>query len=415
MKTRSQTILTAALLAGTMLAAGGCRKEALPREAAEAAPKAPAEEEAGHHEDEVPETVRLTAAAIAEAGIGTWTVKPVNLEHLLVLNGQVSHDENRLLQVGASVRGRVVSIPVDLGARVARGAVLATIESVELGRAREELVRETSALRVASRTYERAKALVAAKAISAGEFQSREGEYLTHRAAAEAAERALHLLGEPQPEVDRLRAAAEKGEHWTGDGATLAVRAPFAGRVIERKVTPGAFFEALQPLLTLADIKTVWVFARAYEKDLAQVREGVAVTLRAEAYPQETFRGEVDFVDSVVDPATRTVRVRATVRNPDEKLRPGMFVKAQVDVPQAYEGKTVLAVPQSALQTLEGRTTVFVQTGEGRFGRRVVETGHSFEGFTEVYKGIAAGDVVVTEGSFVLKSEFAKASLVDEH
>ncbi len=91
-----------------------------------------------------------------------------------------------------------------------------------------------------------------------------------------------------------------------------------------------------------------------------------------------------------------------------------MFVKAQVDVPQSYEGRTVLAVPQSALQTLEGRTTVFVQTGPGLFVRRIVEPGHSFEGFTELYKGLKAGDVVVTEGSFVLKSEFAKATLVEE-
>jgi len=193
------------------------------------------------------------------------------------------------------------------------------------------------------------------------------------------------------------------------------VRAPFAGRVIDRKVTPGTLFEAMQPLVTLADISTVWVFAQAYEKDLALLRDGVAVTLRTEAWPQEVFRGQVDFVGSVVDPATRTLRVRATVPNPGEKLRPGMFVKAQVDVPQAYEGETVLAVPQSALQTLEGRTTVFVQSDPGLFARRLVETGHSFEGFTEVYSGIRAGDVVVTEGSFVLKSEFARASLAQEH
>jgi len=179
-------------------------------------------------------------------------------------------------------------------------------------------------------------------------------------------------------------------------------------------VTPGALFEALQPLLILADLSRVWVFMQAYEKDLALLREGVVVTIRTEAYPQEAFTGRVDFIDSVVDPATRTVRVRATVANAAEKLRPGMFAKAQVDVPQSYEGKTVLAVPQSALQTLEGRTTLFVQTGPGLFVRRIVETGHSFEGFTEAYSGVKAGDVVVTEGSFVLKSEFAKASLAEE-
>lgn len=402
------------VLAGAALAGCG-RKASAPEKAEKPVAKAEVGEE--HHEGEIPESVRLTAAAIAEAGIGTWTVKPVNLEHLLVLNGQVGHDENKLLQVGANVRGRVVSIPVDLGARVVKGDVLAIVESVDLGRAREEFVRELSALRVASRGYERAKALVAAKAISAGEFQAREGDYLSKKAAAEAAERTLHLLGDSQEQVDRSRARAESGgaTHDPEDGASLALRAPFAGRVIDRKVTPGALFEALQPLLTLADLSKVWVFLQAYEKDLALLREGVAVTLRSEAYPQEAFKGQVDFVGSVIDPATRTVRVRASVPNRGEKLRPGMFVKAQMDVPQSYEGKTVLAVPQSALQTLEGRTTVFVQSEPGVFVRRLVEMGHSFEGFTEVYTGIKAGDAVVTEGSFVLKSEFAKASLADEH
>jgi cobalt-zinc-cadmium efflux system membrane fusion protein len=388
-----------ALLSITMLAACGGRPTPPPD--AHERPGA-AEAEGGHEEGQLPETVRLSSAAIAEAGIGTWTVKPVNLEHLLVLNGEVGHDENRLLQVGANVRGRVLSIPVDLGTRVARGDVLVTIESVELGRAREELVRALSALSVASRGYERARALVDAKAISAGEFQEREGEYLSRKAAAESAERTLSLLG---------ATAGETGATPTQGQASLDLRAPFAGRVIDRKVTPGALFEALQPLLVLADLSRVWVFAQAYEKDLALLREGVAVTLRSEAYPQQAFKGTVDFVGSVVDPATRTIRVRASVPNPGEKLRPGMFVKAQVDVPQSYEGHTVLAVPQSALQTLEGRSMLFIQTEPGTFGRRVVEPGHSFEGFTEIYSGIKAGDVVVTEGSFVLKSEFAKASL----
>ncbi len=394
----------------------GCGRKPAGTESASQKPEAghAATPGGAHQEEGMPETVRLTSAAIAEAGIGTWTVKPVDLEHLLVLNGTVGHDENKLLQLSANVRGRIVTIPVDLGARVQKGDILLTIESIELGRAREELVREASTLRVASRAYDRAKALVDAKAISAGEFQAREGDFLSKRAAADAAERTLHLLGESQAQVDHLRARAEAGSgHDPEDGAGMALRAPFAGRVIDRKATPGALFEAMQPLLTLADPSSVWVFMQAYEKDIALLKEGVAVTLRTEAYPQEAFRGRVDFLGSVVDSATRTIKVRATVANGSEKLRPGMFVKAQVDVPQSAEAKA-LAVPQSALQTLEGRTTLFVQIEPGVFGRRVVETGHSFEGFTEVYSGLKAGDVVVTEGSFVVKSEFAKASLAEQ-
>lgn len=417
MNSRLLRSLTAVVLVLTTVIACGRKAGDSGGSESTKAPGAEAKDEADrdHHEG-MPATVRLTSAAIAEAGIGTWTVKPVNLAHLLVLNGTVSHDENKLLQVGANVRGRVVSIPVDLGTRVAKGDVLVTVESVDLGRAREELVRELSSLRVASRAYERAKSLVDAKAISTGEFQSREGDYLSKKAAAESAERTLHLLGESQDQVDRMRARVESGgaSHDPEDGASLALRAPFAGRVIERKATPGALFEALQPLLTLADLSNVWVFMQAYEKDLALLREGVAVTIRTEAYPQEALNGKVDFLGSVVDPATRTIKVRASVRNPGERLRPGMFVKAQVDVPQAYEGSTVLAVPQSAVQTLEGRTMVFLQTEPGVFGRRIVETGHSFEAFTEIYSGVKAGDVVVTEGSFVVKSEFAKATLAEQ-
>jgi len=375
------------------------------------------EHEAGEKHEEMPGRVTLTAAAMSEAGVETWEVKPVDLAHLLVLNGNIGHDENRLLQMASNVRGRVAAIPVDLGARVRKGDALLTLESVDLGKAREEFLRETSSLSVASRGYERAKKLVEAKAISSGEFQAREGEYLSRKAAAQAAERALHLLGDADEEIARLKGAAESdGVLPSADAPRLTLRAPFDGRVVDRKVTPGALVEALQPLLTVANLSSVWVFLQAYEKDLALLHEGLPVTIRTEAYPQESFKGRIDFVGSTLDPAVRTVKLRATVDNRSEKLKPGMFAKAHVDVPKPEaEARTILAVPQAALQTLEGRSTVFVQVEPGAFERHFVEIGHSFEGFTEVLSGVKAGDVVVTEGSFVVKSEFAKASLAEEH
>jgi cobalt-zinc-cadmium efflux system membrane fusion protein len=401
------------LAAGAALAA--CRKPpaAEPEKTARAekASEAPAGEEA------IPASVRLTPAAISEAGITTWKVRPVDLEHMVVLTGSVDYDENRLLQIAANVKGRAASIRVDLGARVRKGDPILEVESVDLGRAREELLAELSGLRVSARAYERAKTLVEAKAISAGEFQAREGDYLAKKAAAEAAERALHLYGVGDEEIAALRASVESDGTLPSEHAAprLVLRAPFDGRVIDRKVTPGSLFEALQPLVTVADLSSVWVFLQAYEKDLALLHEGVTVTIRTEAYPQDAFEGRVDFLGSVVDKTTRTARVRATVGNRAEKLRPGMFVKAQVHVPKPdAEAKATVAIPQAALQTLEGRTTVFVQTEPGVFVRHFVETGHTFEGFTEVLSGVKAGDLIVSEGSFVLKSEFAKASLVEE-
>ena len=395
--------------------ATGCR--ARPKaEQSTAEESKPESEESAEHEA-MPESVSLTSAAIAEAGVATWKVQPVDLAHLISLTGTVNYDENHLLQVASTVKGRVASIPVDLGAHVRAGEPLLTIESAELARGREEYARALSDLSVSRRGHERAKGLVEAKVISAGEFQAREGDYLVKKAAAEAAERALRIAGDAPDAVARIRSAVESGGSLTDTVGPprLVVRAPFAGTVIDRKVTPGALVEAMQPLATVADLSTVWVFLQAYEKDLALIHQGLPVTIRVEAYPQEFFRGRVDFLGSVVDTSTRTVRVRATVRNVGQRLRPGMFVKAQLDVPKPEkEAHLIVAVPQSALQTLEGRVHVFVQTTPGTFVRHAVETGHTFEGFTEILSGVKAGDVVVTEGSFVVKSEFARASLVDE-
>ena len=394
------------------VAPAGCGKS---RNAAGSSSASPAKAAGKADEPATPERVRLTAAAIAEAGITTWKVQVVDLSHLLSLNGSVGYDENHLLLVAANVKGRVLSIPVDLGAHVKAGDSLLVVESVDLGRAREEFVKELSSFNVSASAYERARRLVEANAISAGEFQAREGDYLVRRAAVASAERSLRLYGDREDAVARLRATTGGRGLSAADGAILTLRAPFAGRVIDRKVTPGSLFEALQPLMTVADLGSVWVFLNAYEKDLALLREGLPVALRTDAYPQEIFHGRVDYLGSVVDPQTRSVRVRATVENRAEKLRPGLFVKAQVEVPRPQgETHAIVAVPQAALQTLEGRATVFLQMEEGLFVRRLVETGHTFDGFTEVCSGVKPGDVVVTEGSFVLKSEFAKASLAEK-
>jgi cobalt-zinc-cadmium efflux system membrane fusion protein len=412
MKRRSKSLTLTLLVVWSLLAAG-CRR---PAPAGEGEKSGSQEKREPHADAAISESVQLSSAAIAEAGIKTWKVEPVDLAHLLSLNGTVEYDEDRLVHVASNVAGRVASIPVDLGARVREGDPLVWIESAELAHAREAFLRALSELKTASRSYERARRLVEAKAISKGEFQTREGDFLGKKAAADAAERALQLSGETSAELARIRSAVEADR-----GAAsfriprVAIRAPFAGRVIERKVTPGTLVQGMQPLLTLADLSRVRVFLQVYEKDLSLVRQGLPVRIRAEAYPQDTFSGRIDFLGGVVEEATRAVRVRATVENRPEKLRPGMFVKAHVEVPKTEkETSAVLAVPQIAIQTLEGRTNVFVQVADGKFSRRIVETGHSFEGFTEILSGIRTGEQVVTEGSFVLKSEFARADLSKE-
>lgn len=400
---RLTTIFLLLLLALATVTACSKKEEEAKGEAAEQAEKKPAEGEEGEEAEELPAQVTLDAEAVAAAGIKTWKALPIEVGNVLTLNGNVAFNENRLLAVSTLVPGRVVQLPVDLGQAVSKGQPVAWIESMELGRMRQEYLRAATEADIAEKSYERAKLLVAEKAIAAGEFQQREGDYRSKQSALAGAELALRQAG------DDPRQARSAG------APRVAVRAPFAGRVIDRKVTPGALVEALHPLVTVGDLSNVWVFLRVYEKDLGAIRTGLPITVTTEALPDTRFSGTIDYVGSEVDPNTRTTRIRATVRNAGERLRPGLFVSGRLEVSGgARKEEKLLAVPNGAIQTLAGKPTIFVQTAPNTFARRTLEPGRGFGDYVEVLAGLKAGEEVVTEGSFILKSQFSKAELVEE-
>ena len=406
MNTRTKLTTLFLLLLLALAAVTACSKkegEAKKAETTEEAEKKPAE--GGHEAGEgaLPEQVTLDAAAVAAAGIKTWKALPMEVGNVLTLNGNVAFNENRLLAVSTLVAGRVVQLPVDLGQSVSKGQVVAWIESMDLGRMRQEYVRAATEENIAEKSYERARLLVAEKAIASGEFQQREGDYRSKQSALAAAELALRQAG------DDPRQARSVG------APRVAVRAPFAGRVIDRKVTPGALVEALHPLVIIGDLSNVWVFLRVYEKDLGAIRTRLPITVTTEALPDTHFSGTIDYVGSEVDPNTRTTRIRATVRNDGERLRPGQFVSGRLEVGGGTrKEEKLLAVPNGAIQTLAGKPTIFIQTAPNTFARRTLEAGRGFGDYVEVLAGLKAGEDVVTEGSFILKSQFSKAELVEE-
>jgi len=398
---RFTTIFLLLLLALVTVSACSKKEEEAKGEAAEQAEKKVEGENS--EGEELPEQVTLDAEAVASAGIKTWKALPIEVGNVLTLNGNVAFNENRLLAVSTLVPGRVVQLPVDLGQAVSKGQAVAWLESMELGRMRQEYLRAATEADIAEMSYERAKLLVAEKAIAAGEFQQREGDYRSKQAALAAAELALQQAG------DDPRQARNAG------APRVAVRAPFNGRVIDRKVTPGALVEALHPLVTVADLSNVWVFLRVYEKDLGAIRTGLPIIVTTEALPDTRFSGTIDYVGSEVDPNTRTTRIRATVRNAGERLRPGLFVSGRLEVTGgARKEEKLLAVPNSAIQTLAGKPIIFVQTAPNTYARRTLEAGRGFGDHVEVLAGLKAGEDVVTEGSFILKSQFSKAELVEE-
>jgi membrane fusion protein, heavy metal efflux system len=188
---------------------------------------------------------------------------------------------------------------------------------------------------------------------------------------------------------------------------SLEIRAAIGGVVLDREVTLGESVERGTEICEIADTATVWVIGNAYEKDLCRLRVGQSVLISVAAYPDSRFAGRVTQIGAVLDEKSRTVRVRCQVANPGGKLHPGMF--AQLVIQEGGKPGTLL-VPVAAVQEDANAKYVFVLEGSS-YRRAVVRLGEATSGYHEVVSGLKAGDVVVTDGSFILKSESKKSEM----
>ena len=190
------------------------------------------------------------------------------------------------------------------------------------------------------------------------------------------------------------------------------VRSPIGGRIIDREVTIGEWVSPeKEKLLVIADNRSIWVLAEVPEARLATLGVGSKAEVQFAAIPDEHITGDVSLVSAEIDPTTRTARLRIVIANDDGKLRPGMFAHALIE-PRARDIKASVAIPEDALQTVEGKPSVFVAVpGEANtFARREVVVGPEVNGYLPVLSGLAEGEQIVLAGSFILKAELGKGS-----
>jgi cobalt-zinc-cadmium efflux system membrane fusion protein len=317
--------------------------------------------------------------------------------------GKVLANENRLAHLSARVPGRIVAVYADLGDRVKEGDRLLLLDSPAFGEAQLEYRKARTTLSVMEQALERAKALIDRGAIGAGEYQRREADDENARADLHEAEEKLHLLGMTEREIRRL--AAKTLPH--AEVAQVSLRAPFIGEVIERNATIGEVIDPNKTLFTVADLSTVWVRADFPEQQAGRLKPGLTIELRVSAYPETVFRGAITYVGAVIDPTTRTVTARANVSNPDGRLRPEMFA----EVTLMTDEQSVLSVPRGAVQQVDSRLMAFVVQGPRRFESREVTLGQVSSEYIQVVAGLTAGDEVVTQGSYALKSELLREQM----
>jgi membrane fusion protein, heavy metal efflux system len=310
----------------------------------------------------------------------------------------VQSNENELAEVTTLIRGRVVKVHVDVGQDVKKDTLLAMLHSTDLGVAEGAYLKASAKLHEAELVYERARDLHEHKAVSLAELQRREAEMKTARAEDRETRNRLELLGVPRLEIERL-----EREHTIK--ADVPLRAPFDGRVIMRNITRGEVVETNQKFFTVADLSDVWVVGNVPEKDVQYIRKDQKVDVIVSAYPHAIFPGTITYISDVLDPATRTMRLRVTVSNPDRVLKPEMFATVRVYAAPTPEA---LTVPLAAVQNGPTGKMVFVQRGTNEFEVRTVKLGNEQGEVVTVLEGVSAGEQVVTKGSFVLKSEMER-------
>ncbi len=310
------------------------------------------------------------------------------------VTGTVDFDGDRSTQVLSSISGPVTNLLVEPGARVAAGDPLAYVASPDFADNIAAYRKAEVALLNAQRVVHRDSALFANDALARQDLEQAETDASSAAADRDAALEGLRALGADSATVS----AIQHGQPVVN--AHGVIRAPIAGEVVERLVTPGQLLQAgSTPCFTIAEMSTVWVMANVFESDLADVHVGdpadITLTLGGEA-----FHGRVDYVAAEVDADTRATGVRIATTNRDGLLKKAMYVRVTLHSRRERSG---LLIPVSAvLRDSDNLPFVFQQTAEG-FTRKPVQLGLRLGDRYEIKSGLAAGDSIVTEGGLFLQ------------
>ena len=305
-----------------------------------------------------------------------------------VLSARVAYDDDRTARIAVSYAGRIVALKASPGDPVKAGQVLAEIDSPDVGTAIADHNKARADEQRKRLVMERARDLVAGDAVSQKDWESLQADLAVAHAETQRAEQ-------------RLKNLNPRGAPLAGQRVQLV--SPIAGVVAERNATPSLEVSPslVAPLFVVTDPKRLWLLIDVPEKLLGRLRPGHAVEVESDAYPGERFKAQVAQLGQVVDVNTRRVTARATLANPEGKLLPEMFVRAQF-----VQGSGQAArVPNSAFVTHGLYTYLFVEAGAGEFRRRRVALLTQGGESSVVGSGLQSGERVVTRGALLLDAD----------
>lgn len=371
---------------------------------------APAEAKpANGHDAKAPDNsadiIKLSAEEIAAADIAVATAQSGTIAHRLVVPGTIIPHADRIARVAVKLSATVAELRKKPGDPVAKDEVIAVLESREVADSKSEYLAARLNNELLSDFYERDKVLYEKKITSEQLYLRSRNAALQAKMKLDIARQKLFALGLTDAELAGLPTLSE---HLL---RRQEIRAPIAGRIVERKVDLGMAVgrDNLETeLFVIADLDPCWVDLSVSPSDLALVKEGQAVTIAARSLA-ETAEGRIVFISPMLDKETRAARVVAEIANKDGIWRPGSFVTAAI----AFEEQRVpLVIPATAIQTMAAGPVAFVRTRDG-FAKRLLVLGRGGTGVVEVVSGLRPGETIAVSNTFQLKAELMKALAED--
>jgi Cu(I)/Ag(I) efflux system membrane fusion protein len=328
-------------------------------------------------------SLTLDSGDARRIGVTFATVEAGPLVAEVTSVGQVTWDETRATAIAPKVDGWVEKLRVNFtGQDVREGEPLFDLYSPMLVTAQEELLLAARLSRDVANGSEEARRNASDMLVSA--------------------RRRLQYLDIPAAEIERIEQTGQVSR-------TITLRSPSRGVVVEKMVLEGQRIMAGETVYRLADLRDVWVEGEIFEHDVAALRTGQRASIEVQAYPGQQWHGTVSYIYPTVDPATRTARVRITLANAGQRLKPGMYATVHLSTTRGR----VLSVPRSAVLATGERTIVFVRAPNGQLTPRDVVTGAANGDRIEIVKGLKEGETVVSSATFLIDSESNMKSALD--
>jgi cobalt-zinc-cadmium efflux system membrane fusion protein len=328
-----------------------------------------------------------TSAAVRPAADPVKYVKVVQqaIPETLELAAKAQADPTKVVHIFPPASGRVIAIDVKPGDYVKRGQTLGMLDSSDVGSARSDYDKATIEEQRATRAMERQKLLLEHGAAA-------EKDYIDARAQAASA----------HAELVRARQRLELlNVNPNSNSNHVPLIAPADGVVLDVSAAAGEFSKSLEsanPLITIANLNSIWMVGDIYEKDVAKVERGKQVRVTLQAYPDQKWNGRISAISGALDPATRTLKARVALANGDQRIKPEMYGSIHVNAGTHQ----ALVVPAAAIIREGNTTTVFVNNA-GKPEQRTVTIGQTVDGQVEILSGLQAGDEVAADGAELLK------------